>query len=335
MARNYFPIAVAVAIIVLTFLLVIIFGPFKATGHATQQDVTIGATIASTITCTASPTSLSFGTLTLGSDATTTSGTVIDTTGSTDTAIITATVQDATTWIPGFTSVSTSWAILCPNNSVTPSGLTDPTGFRRHEFTPSINKCGTPDVSGALLGLGNPTLRIQPPPSQTSVTHHVFSKIHVPAGTAAGTYQATERFTCALRTGAETSLAFEVVDVESPTLDATVAMGNTNKYVGEATLGPNRAQIDSSQAPVIYVCDSVGKCLQGASVTPALTNCLNSKGPITGTTHTNPDEIGCGTFVLGTGLTAGSGELIMEIGPLVSPAGAYVFSHKDITIGSV
>lgn len=334
--RSIIPLLGAAVIVILAFFFIM---TWSLTGGATAP-VNISAVVTQSVSCAASSATLSFGTLTLAQDRTTSTGVIIDATGSTSTTGMTASVTTATSWIPGFTSNNTAWGILCPNDSTDASGLSDYGlgAYKQHEFSPNTNKCRSPaGISGAMIGLGNSgSFKVTNFP-QVPTSQVVFSRIKAPAGTTPGSYWTIVTFTCTEITGGAAGLASETVDIENTTHDASVKCDGTtnNVYVVETGLGPVQAQMDDGQAPIIYVCNSTGRCVAGVVVTPNTgPTCTNTVAPIANTPNAGNDEIICGTFKCPPDLvnTVGNAQVWIEAGPLVSPSNEYVSSYMNVTI---
>jgi len=325
----------AVIFIIVIIAAILVFYKVPATGKATTT-TDLSATIASIVTCSASPSSLDFGGLTLGSDKTTTSGTTVDMTGSNANTKLEAAVTTSSSWIDGFKSANVAWGLLCPASSGTAaSGLANGVGYKRLEFDPTKNTCRNGAGStGTTVGLGTGTI---PSLAQQTTTHKIFSKIKAPTGTTPGTFSSTITFTCSEITGPSAGLSFEVGDIEfgvNPANDGKVTCdGSTpNIFVAQAGIGASRASITDAVTSVIYICDSTGNCAPATvAQKTAGAPCGNTLPPIISTPNNN--DVVCGEFTCPAGLTPGANAFVfIETGPLATPAGAVVQTYKTVTL---
>ena len=326
----------AIAIVAIFALVMFFYQAPKPTGFATDT-VNMSASITATVSCSASPATLSFGSLTLGSDTTSGSATIVDTTGSNTVTNINSSVTSASSWIPGFTTTNNAWGIKCPHTGNTAaSGLTSSSGYSQHEFSPTENICRRgAGISGVTVGLGTGTIVNL---AQNPESHSITSRIKAPTGTTPGSYWSIVTFTCSQITGGAAGMSFELADVEltGPPTDATVLCDGAtqNRFVAQLGLGPAQGNIVDSTSSIIHVCDSVHNCIP-ATVTSQITtpgaSCGNVVAPVASTT--NGVDIVCGEFTCPGGtLTPGAGQVFIQTGALNNPAGEVAHSYLNVTL---
>jgi len=315
---------IIIVIIILAAAAILLWG--KPTGYATTP-VGLTGTIAATVTCAASPSSVSFPAITLGSDATTTTGTIIDMTGSNANTKVTATASGAT-WI--YTSKSTSYGISCPTATGTAaSTLNDGVGYKAQEMAGANDCRNGAGIAGATVGTGTGSI---PTLQQCATTMKIFWKVKALLGTAPGTYTDTVTFTCAQTTPATSA---EISTIEYGTNTAKVkADGVTdNIYVLQSASGAAPMVFSDTLKPSITICDSVGKCVQPSAtdIAPSIASPCANLYPTPNTPHGL--DIIWGRFKTPAGLTPGvGGYVLIETPPSTAPAPGGVVAQAQYKV---